>query len=150
MTDLAQRPVVLDIDHSVGPLPDRLVLPLEHWQESTRFCCSLATLRRFRGMLDELLPERHGTVFTGSGDFHHLSWPLIARLRAGASVPGGGAGQPSGQHALPIRRALRLVGARGGDVAAGEPCARARHLLVRHRRSVTPGRTGSLRCGVAS
>jgi hypothetical protein len=80
MTDLAQRPVVLDIDHSIGPLPNRLVLPLERWQESTRFCCSLATLRRFRGMLDELLPERHGTVFTGSGDFHHLSWPLIARL----------------------------------------------------------------------
>lgn len=83
MTDFAQRPVVLDIDHSIGPLPNRLVLPLERWQESTRFCCSLATLRRFRGMLDELLPEHHGTVFTGSGDFHHLSWPLIARLKPG-------------------------------------------------------------------
>ncbi|MBQ4854195.1 arginase family protein [Rhodanobacter sp. B2A1Ga4] len=81
MNDLANRPVVLDIDRSVGPLPDRLVLPLEHWQESIRFGCSLATMRRFGTMLDQLLPERHGTVFTGSGDFHHLSWPLIARLR---------------------------------------------------------------------
>ena len=83
MTELDQRPVVLDIDRSVGPLPGRLVLPLEHWQEAIRFGCSLDTLRRFGRMLDELLPERYGTVFTGSGDFHHLSWPLIARLQAG-------------------------------------------------------------------
>lgn len=83
MNELPHRPVVLDIDRSVGPLPDRLVLPLEHWQESIRFGCSLATLRRFRTMLDELLPAQYGTVFTGSGDFHHLSWPLIARLQPG-------------------------------------------------------------------
>jgi hypothetical protein len=80
MSELANRPVVLDIDRSVGPLPSRLVLPLAHWQESIRFGCSLATMRRFRTMLDELLPAEYGTVFTGSGDFHHLSWPLIARL----------------------------------------------------------------------
>ena len=85
MNELAQRPVVLDIDRSVGALPQRLVLPLEHWQESIRFGCSLATMRRFRRMLDELLPAEHGTVFTGSGDFHHLSWPLIARLPASRS-----------------------------------------------------------------
>jgi hypothetical protein len=81
MNDLAQQPIVLDIDHSVGPLPDRLVLPLEHWQESIRFGCSLSVMQRFAAMLDELLPEQYGTVFTGSGDFHHLSWPLIERLR---------------------------------------------------------------------
>ncbi len=84
MNDLANRPVVLDIDRSVGPLPGRLVLPLEHWQESIRFGCPLADLRRFRTMLDELLPAEYGTVFLGSGDFHHLSWPLIARLRPAA------------------------------------------------------------------
>jgi len=83
MNELPQCPVVLDIDRSVGPLPDRLVLPLKHWQESIRFGCSLATLRRFRTMLDELLPAQYGTVFTGSGDFHHLSWPLIARRQPG-------------------------------------------------------------------
>ncbi|MFI4959369.1 MAG: hypothetical protein ACHP7C_09450 [Lysobacterales bacterium] len=82
MNNLANRPVVLDIDRSVGPLRGRLVLPLEHWQESIRFGCSLATMRRFGAMLDELLPADYGTVFTGSGDFHHLSWPLIARLQA--------------------------------------------------------------------
>lgn len=80
MNDLTRRPIVLDIDRSVGALPGRLVLPLEHWQESIRFACSLATMRRFGVMLDELLPATYGTVFMGSGDFHHLSWPLIARL----------------------------------------------------------------------
>lgn len=84
MNDQPQRPVVLDIDRSVGPLPGRLVLPLQHWQESVRFGCPLATMRRFGTMLDELLPAEYGTVFTGSGDFHHLSWPLIARLRVTA------------------------------------------------------------------
>jgi hypothetical protein len=81
MNDLPQRPVVLDIDHSVGTLPGALVLPLDGWQEAIRFGCSLATMRRFGAVLDELLPARHGTVLMGSGDFHHLSWPLIARLR---------------------------------------------------------------------
>ena len=82
MNDRMKRPVVLDLDHSVGALPDRLVLPLEHWQEAIRFGCSLATMRHFGAVLDELLPDDHGTVFMGSGDFHHLSWPLIARLPA--------------------------------------------------------------------
>ncbi|MEO5829845.1 MAG: arginase family protein [Rhodanobacter sp.] len=83
MTEIVNRPVVLDIDASVGPLLDRLVLPLGHWQESLRFACSLATMRRFAQVLDELMPADHGTVFLGSGDFHHLSWPLIARLPRG-------------------------------------------------------------------
>ena len=73
MSDTVHRPVVLDIDASVGPLPDGLVLPLGEWQEAIRFGCSLATMRRFRALLDAQLPARHGTVFTGSGDFHHLS-----------------------------------------------------------------------------
>ncbi|HEV2623293.1 MAG TPA: arginase family protein [Frateuria sp.] len=76
------RPVVLDIDHSVGPLADRLVVPLEHWQEALRFGCTLSTLARFRRVLDETLPTAHGTVLLGSGDFHHLSWPLIERTHA--------------------------------------------------------------------
>jgi hypothetical protein len=74
--------VVLDIDHSVGPLPQQLLIPLEHWQESLRFGCSLGMLRRFRQVLDETLPAEHGTVMLGSGDFHHLSWPLIERVKS--------------------------------------------------------------------
>src|SRR6185503_17620394 len=67
-----QRPVVLDIGGSVGELPNRLVLPLAEWQEAIRFGCSRATMRRFRTLLDARLPAQYGTVFTGSGDFHHL------------------------------------------------------------------------------
>lgn len=78
------RTVVLDIDRSVGPLPQRLVIPLEHWQESLRFGCTLDTLQRFRHVLDDTLPASHGTVMLGSGDFHHLSWPLIERVAGSA------------------------------------------------------------------
>jgi len=78
------RPVVLDIDHSVGPLPQRLVIPLEHWQEALRFGCSLRTMERFRRVLDDTLPAAHGTVMLGSGDFHHLTWPLVERVQAPA------------------------------------------------------------------
>ncbi|MEI7037401.1 hypothetical protein [Fulvimonas yonginensis] len=76
------RPLVLDIDHSVGPLAQRLVIPLAHWQESLRFGCSLGTLARFRRGLDDAWPTGHATAMLGSGDFHHLSWPLIERVRA--------------------------------------------------------------------
>ena len=77
-----KRTVVLDIDHSVGPLPNRLVVPLEHWQESLRFACTLGTLERFRRVLDETLPTGYATVMLGSGDFHHLTWPLVERVAA--------------------------------------------------------------------
>jgi hypothetical protein len=78
------RPIVLDIDHSVGPLAGRLVVPLAHWQEALRFGCSLRTLERFDRVLEDLLPDRQATAMLGSGDFHHLSLPLIARAAATA------------------------------------------------------------------
>lgn len=77
------NPVVLDIDSSVSPLPSALVLPLAPWQEALRFGCPLDTLRRFGRTLDPMLPASHGTVLLGSGDFHHLSWPLIERTDVG-------------------------------------------------------------------
>jgi hypothetical protein len=84
-------PLVLDFDHSVGPLAGRKVLSLGHWQEALRFGCRLRTLRRFERELDALLLPQHGTVLLGSGDFHHLSWPLVAR--AAARLPAGAAVQ---------------------------------------------------------
>ncbi|MCZ2497335.1 hypothetical protein GN316_11240 [Xylophilus sp. Kf1] len=77
----ARVPVVLDIDRSVGPLPREQRIDLADWQESLRFGCRLPRLRTFAQALDACLPTApaHGTVFFGSGDFHHLSWPLIAR-----------------------------------------------------------------------
>ncbi|MGE7139232.1 hypothetical protein ACQKIE_16515 [Luteibacter sp. NPDC031894] len=76
-------PVVLDIDGSVGPLAGGHVLALADWQETLRFGCSVRSLARFDRLLDGLLPQDHGTVMLGSGDFHHLSWPLIARVPRG-------------------------------------------------------------------
>lgn len=79
---MSARPVVLDVDGSVGPLPGELRLPLAHWQEAVRFGCGLGTFARFRAELLAQLPAAHSTVLMGSGDFHHLSWPLIERSAA--------------------------------------------------------------------
>ncbi len=77
-------PLVLDFDRSVGALPDAHVVDLGNWQEAIRFGC---TLRRFRDVvraIETRLPPSYGTVFLGSGDYHHLSWPLIGRCAAPA------------------------------------------------------------------
>ncbi|GHH53656.1 arginase family protein [[Pseudomonas] boreopolis] len=74
-------PLILDLDASTGAVPEARVLPLRHWQEAVRFGCGHATLHRFVGQVRPALERGHGTVFLGSGDFHHLSWPLV-RLAA--------------------------------------------------------------------
>jgi len=77
-------PVVLDFDGSVGALPGAAVLELRVWQEAIRFGCSLRRLRELVAFVAPRLPADHGTVFLGSGDYHHLSWPLIERRAAHA------------------------------------------------------------------
>lgn len=77
-------PLVLDFDRSVGALPGAAVVDLADWQEAIRFGC---TLRRFREVvraIEARLPASYDTVFLGSGDYHHLSWPLIERRAAQA------------------------------------------------------------------
>lgn len=82
---IAKPPVILDLDGSVGPLPSehRIALAAE-WQEAIRFGCGLPRMRAFAAALNARMPAfaGHGTVFMGSGDFHHLSWPLVARCIA--------------------------------------------------------------------
>jgi hypothetical protein len=75
------HPVVLDIDRSIGGLAGERRFDLADWQEAVRFGCRLPRMRAFSQALDAQLPpaDAHGTVFFGSGDFHHLSWPLIER-----------------------------------------------------------------------
>lgn len=80
-------PIVLDFDRSVGPLAGELRLALGDWQEDVRFACSSARLDRLREVVEARLPVAHGTVLTGSGDFHHVSVPLIERQVAAASAP---------------------------------------------------------------
>lgn len=73
------QPVTLDLDGSLGPMPGGCVLALRTHADALRFACSSRALRRFAAVLENDMPSEHGTVFTGSGDFHHLSLPLIAR-----------------------------------------------------------------------
>jgi arginase family enzyme len=71
------HPLILDFDGSVHGLPDADTIPLNHRQESIRFGCSMAALRA----LGQELPAAPSTVFLGSGDYHHVSFLLIERLR---------------------------------------------------------------------
>jgi arginase family enzyme len=82
MENPLNAPLVLDFDRSVGALPGATVIDLGDWQEAIRFGCSQRRLRDVFRHLAPCLPARHGTVFLGSGDYHHLSWPLIERVTA--------------------------------------------------------------------
>lgn len=85
----ASRPVVLDFDASVLPLsPDELRIPLGDWQEDIRFGCTLRRYAALENHLEALMPPEHGCVFTGSGDYHHLSLYLLRHLaRRSALAP---------------------------------------------------------------
>lgn len=78
---------ILDLDESVGELPDSVRVPLRDWHDRLRFACSVSSLRGFARHLDRTLPEHHGPVFFGSGDFHHLSIALIERTLARHAGP---------------------------------------------------------------
>lgn len=85
------RPLVLDFDASVPPLAaGETRLPLAAWQESIRFGCSWRDFSRLEEHLIRVLPEEYGCVFSGSGDFHHLTLFLlqeaIRRAGPGAAV----------------------------------------------------------------
>jgi hypothetical protein len=73
-------PIVIDLDGSVGAFDGEIRLPLDDWQEAIRFGCGWRSLRAFDRVLAAQLPRRHGSVFTGSGDFHHLTYLLVRRL----------------------------------------------------------------------
>ena len=75
-------PLILDFDGSVGPIDGATTLALGDWQEAIRFGCTLRTFDRLRRHLAAVAPAEHGTVLMGSGDYHHLTWPLVERQRA--------------------------------------------------------------------
>lgn len=76
-------PLVLDFDGSVRGLGGEQTIALADWQEAIRFGCSHARWRALAAHLQARLPSTHGTVFLGSGDFHHLSHLLIGRRDPG-------------------------------------------------------------------
>lgn len=82
MAAVVADPVVLDLDGSVRALDGATRIPLGDWQEAIRFGCGWGSLQAFDRVLAAHLPQRQGTVFTGSGDFHHLTYLLVRRLAA--------------------------------------------------------------------
>ena len=76
--------VILDLDAAVLPLAGAHVVDMRAWQEELRFSCSRASLARACRFIDQNLPQRHATVLMGSGDFHHLSYPLLKRMSGAA------------------------------------------------------------------
>ena len=77
---------VLDFDGSVQGMPDARVIPLRDQEERIRFACKKPELRSLGARIDGLLPSRDAAVFLGSGDFHHVTLPLIERLREKVEV----------------------------------------------------------------
>ena len=69
------RTLILDFDGSVAPLDGAETISLRDREEEIRFACSVRAL--------EDLPDFGGPdlVFMGSGDFHHVSYTLISRMR---------------------------------------------------------------------
>lgn len=76
---MPQIPIALDIDGSLRKLEGVQRLDLSAWQERIRFGCGWRTWRAFSRVLEPLLPPDPGPVFLGSGDFHHLTYFLLAR-----------------------------------------------------------------------
>jgi arginase family enzyme len=75
------RPLVLDFDNSVRPLPGASVIALGDWQEAIRFGCRKKILMDFGRDIALAIDPHPGVVFLGSGDYHHVSYLLIERLR---------------------------------------------------------------------
>jgi hypothetical protein len=82
-------PLILDFDASVPPLgAGEIRLSLETWQEAIRFGCSWRDFFRLENYLRRELPREYGCVFTGSGDFHHLSLFLLREISRRSAVHG--------------------------------------------------------------
>ena len=76
------RALILDFDDSVKPLPGVHAIPLGNRQEAIRFGCRRQALDELGRQLAPALDARPPVVFLGSGDYHHVSYLLIERLRA--------------------------------------------------------------------
>ena len=75
-------PVILDFDGSVTlePQDGARVIPLQTWQESIRFGCRWTPFKQLEQTLATELPVDYGCVFTGSGDYHHVTQLLLQQL----------------------------------------------------------------------
>lgn len=73
--------LILDFDRSVLPLANSQSIDLANWEESIRFGCSRRAMRRLRQHLAPALVSTPRVVFTGSGDYHHVTQLLLERFQ---------------------------------------------------------------------
>jgi hypothetical protein len=74
--------VILDFDHSVKPLAGVRAVPLDDWQGTIRYGCSLRDMENLDTVLNRQNVALPPVAFLGSGDFHHVSYLMIKRLRS--------------------------------------------------------------------
>ncbi|AOA57542.1 hypothetical protein [Acinetobacter larvae] len=77
-----RQPLRLNFDDSTGLPAHSTEITLNDWQERIRFGCKWRQFKQLEHYLAPLLPavEQLGCVLLGSGDYHHLSQLLLARL----------------------------------------------------------------------
>jgi hypothetical protein len=78
---------ILDLDGSLLPQREYLephasgTIPAREWGPRIRLACSLRSYAMFRDWLGRTLPpEDPAITFYGSGDFHHVTLALLARI----------------------------------------------------------------------
>jgi arginase family enzyme len=144
------RALILDFDASVRPLPDTDAIALGDRQETIRFGCRMSRMRALSRELAPVLEANPSVVFLGSGDYHHLTYLLIERLRVlGTQVQvvvfdnhPDNMRYPFGIHCgswvwhvsrLPFVARVHVVGITSMDVEGG-------HLWENHLRSLRSGK----------
>ena len=73
--------LILDFDDSVRPLPGTQTIALGTYQEAIRFGCRKKALYELGQSIGPALDARPPVIFMGSGDYHHVSYLIIERLR---------------------------------------------------------------------
>ncbi|KJM64856.1 hypothetical protein B5M10_14330 [Pluralibacter gergoviae] len=146
---MSRRTVVLNFDDAAGHFPDAQAVDLRRFQEAIRFGCGWRQFRDFARWLSPQLPAQTGAVFTGSGDYHHLSWLLLSRLPANRPVQlivcdnhPDNMRYPFGIHCgswvywasrLPQVAAVHVIGISSADIGAG-------HAWENHWRPLMSGK----------
>lgn len=109
---MTAAPIILNFDDSVGALPQAKTVNLTSWQEKIRFAARRADFRALAAELARQLPpagREAGTVFLGSGDYHHVSYLLIKRLGEALSAQSGAAAPRSGSLSFPAGQKLDVA-----------------------------------------
>lgn len=145
--DTRLRPIVLDLDGAVGPLPGERRLALAGRHDALRFACGTRVLAEFATWLREALGASRGPAFLGSGDFHHLTLALLVRHAAAVDLVvldnhPDNMRFPVGVHCGSwVRHAARLAQVRRVDVVGiASADASGRHGWEHYREPLRSGR----------